>query len=138
MALGIGQENFFENALKKFERRIPPILLKNQLSKEVTVIKGKVDLVKLLPILTHYSKDSGPYITSGVTSAKDPMNGNIGRGLHRMEVRGRRELGISLLNPPLSEIYNHYKNENRRMEVATVIGVDPAILIASVSKMPWG
>lgn len=138
MALGIGQENFFENALKKFERRIPPILLKNQLSKEVTVIKGKVDLVKLLPILTHYSKDSGPYITSGVTSAKDPMNGNIGRGLHRMEVRGRRELGISLLNPPLSEIYNHYKNENRRMEVATVIGVDPAILIASVSKMPLG
>ncbi len=138
MALGIGQENFFENALKKFEKRIPPVLLKNRWSKEVIVTKGKINLIKWLPILTHYSKDSGPYITSGLTSAKDLVNGNIGRGLHRMEVRGRTELGISLLNPPLSEIYSQYKKENRRMEVATVIGVDPAILIASVAKIPLG
>ncbi len=138
MALGIDQENFFENALKMFERRIPPVLVKNHLSKEIIATKGKVDLIRLLPILTHYSKDSGPYITSGLTSAKDPLNGTIGRGLHRMEVRGRRELGISLLNPPLSEIYSHYKKEKRRMEVATVIGVDPAILVASISKIPLG
>lgn len=138
IALGIEQKNFFENALKKFERRIPPVLIKDRWPKEVIAIKEKVDLIKLLPILTHYSKDSGPYITSGVTSAKDPVDGTIGRGLHRMEVRGRRELGISLLNPPLSEIYNHYKKENKRMEVATVIGVDPAILVASVSKIPRG
>ncbi len=138
MALGIGQENFFENALKKFERRIPPVLLKDRWAKETILSKGKVDLIKVLPILTHYSKDSGPYITSGLTSAKDPGDGSIGRGLHRMEVRGRRELGISLLNPPLSEIYSHYKKENRRMEVATVVGVDPAILVASVSKIPRG
>jgi len=55
-----------------------------------------------------------------------------------MEVRAENELGISLLNPPLSEIYAQYKKEGKRMEVATVIGVDPAILIASVSKIPRG
>jgi 2,5-furandicarboxylate decarboxylase 1 len=55
-----------------------------------------------------------------------------------MEVRGKNELGISLINPPLSEIYAQYKKENRGMEVATVIGVDPAILIASISKIPRG
>jgi len=138
MALGVERENFFENALSKLEKRIPPILVKDQFPKEVIAQKGKVDLLKLLPILTHYANDSGPYITSGITSARDPKDGTIGRGLHRMEVRGKNELGISLINPPLSEIYGQYKKENRRMEVATVIGVDPAILIASISKIPRG
>jgi 2,5-furandicarboxylate decarboxylase 1 len=138
MALGVDQQNFFENALLKLEKRIPPVLAKDQSPREMITGKGKVDLLKLLPILTHYTKDSGPYITSGITSAKDLKIGTIGRGLHRMEVRGKKELGISLLNPPLSEIYSQYKKEDRKMEVATVIGVDPAILIASISKIPRG
>ena len=138
MALGVNQENFFENALLKLEKRTAPILLKGQSSKEVVTQKGKINLFRLLPILTHYANDSSPYITSGITSARDPKDETIGRGLHRMEVRGQNELGISLNNPPLSEIYAQYKKENRKMEVATVIGVDPSILIASISKVPRG
>ena len=138
MALGVDQENFFDSAISKLEKRIPPILVKDRSPRVVIQKKEKVDLLKLLPILTHYAKDSGPYITSGITSARDPQSGTIGRGLHRMEVRGKNELGISLINPPLSEIYTQYKKENKRMEVATVIGVDPAILIASISKIPPG
>ena len=138
MALGVDQENFFENALSKLQERIPPVLVKEPSPKEVMVQKGENDLLKLLPILIHYRKDSGPYITSGITSSRDPKDGTIGRGLHRMEVRGKNELGISLINPPLSEIYAQHKKENRRMKVATVIGVDPAILIASISKIPRG
>ncbi len=138
MALGLGQENFFEKTLSKLEKRIPPALVKNRSPREVITQKGKNDLLKLLPILTHYAGDSGPYITSGITSARDPKDGTIGRGLHRMEMRGKNELGISLINPPLSEIYAQYKKENRRMEVATAIGLDPAILIAAVSKVPRG
>ena len=137
MALGVDQENFFENVLSKLEKKISPILLDEPPSREI-VVKGKIDLLKLLPILTYYANDSGPYITSGITSVRDPRDGTIGRGLHRMEVRGKNGLGISLLNPPLSEIYAHYKEENRKMEVATVIGVDPVILIAAVSKVPRG
>jgi len=138
MALGVDQENFFENALSKLKKRIPPVLVKDRIPKEVILQKEKIDLLKLLPILTHYAGDSGPYITSGITSARDPKDGTIGRGLHRMEVRGKNKLGISLINPPLSEIYTQYKKENRKMEIATVIGVDPAILIALISKVPRG
>ena len=138
MALGVNQENFFENSLTRLDKRIPPVLVKDRTPREVILQKAKIDLLEFLPILTHYANDSGPYITSGITSARDPKDGTIGRGLHRMEVRGKNELGISLINPPLSEIYGQYKKENRRMEVATVIGVDPAILIASISKIPRG
>jgi 2,5-furandicarboxylate decarboxylase 1 len=138
MALGVNQDNLFEGVLSKLEKRISPVLLKGSSSKEVITKKGEIDLLQLLPILTYYANDSGPYITSGITSARDPKDGTIGRGLHRMEIRGKNELGISLNNPPLSEIYAQYKKENRKMEVATVIGVDPSILIASISKIPRG
>jgi 2,5-furandicarboxylate decarboxylase 1 len=138
IALGVDQEDLVEAPLQKLEKKVSPILISNRSQRMVITKKEKIDLLKLLPILTHYSKDSGPYITSGITSARDLKNRTIGRGLHRMEVRGKDELGISLLNPPLSEIYAQYKKENKKMEVATVIGVDPAILIATVFKIPRG
>jgi 2,5-furandicarboxylate decarboxylase 1 len=138
IALGVDQEHLLEDALPKLENRLLPILVSDRSQKVVITKKEKIDLLKLLPILTHYSKDSGPYITSGITSARDLKDGTIGRGLHRMEVRGKNELGISLLNPPLSEIYAHCKKERKKMEVATVIGVDPALLIAAVFKIPRG
>ena len=138
MALGVDPEGMVESAIPKLERRLSPVLVSDSSPKVVITRKEKIDLLKLLPILTHYSKDSGPYVTSGITSARDPKDGIIGRGLHRMEVRGKNMMGISLLNPPLSEIYALYKEGNKRMEVATVIGVDPAILIAAVFKIPRG
>ena len=136
LALGIDEEELLRGLLPNLEKRIPPVFLKGQLERVVIKPEKQVDLQKLLPILTYYVKDSGPYITSGITSARDPRNGGIGRGLHRMEVRAEAELGISLLNPPLADIYAYHRKEGTRMEVATAIGVDPAVLIATVLKMP--
>ncbi len=138
LALGIDPEKLFEEFPKRMEKRLPPVLTRDASPKEV-VKKGRgLDLIKFLPILTHYARDSGPYITSGFSSARDPETGVIGRGLHRMELRGKDRLGISLLNPPLSEIYGKYKRKQRRMEIATVIGMDPLIFIASILKAPTG
>lgn len=137
MALGLDEERLLDEALRNSEKRLPPIPISDPIQR-VVITKKKIDLLKLLPILTHYSKDSGPYITAGITSAKDPRNGSFGRGLHRMEVRGKDQLGISLLNPPLFDIYAQYKKENRKMEVATVIGTDPVILVAAILKVPEG
>ncbi|MCJ7705461.1 MAG: UbiD family decarboxylase [Desulfobacterales bacterium] len=136
LALGIDPEKLFEEFPKRMEKRLSPILIRD--SSPRTVFKKGIDLAKLLPVLTHYAGDSGPYITSGFSSARDPETGVIGRGLHRMEVRGKDRLGISLLNPPLSEIYGKYKRKRRRMEIATVIGMDPLIFIASILKAPTG
>ncbi|MDO9350747.1 MAG: UbiD family decarboxylase, partial [Deltaproteobacteria bacterium] len=136
LALGIDPEKLFEEFPKRMEKRLSPILIRD--SSPRTVFKKGIDMAILLPVLTHYAGDSGPYITSGFSSARDPETGVIGRGLHRMEVRGKDRLGISLLNPPLSEIYGKYKRKRRRMEIATVIGMDPLIFIASILKAPTG
>jgi len=140
LALGLGLEEhrLLEDVIPKLENRIPPVLISENPSEVVHVPKGKIDLLKVLPALTHYSKDSGPYITSGISSARDPKTGVTGRGLHRMEVRGKNTLGISLLNPPLADIYAMHRKDGKKMEIATVIGVPPAVFVASIFKVPAG
>jgi 2,5-furandicarboxylate decarboxylase 1 len=138
LALGTDEDRILDDVIPRFERRVPPVLISERLPDQVVISREKVDLPGLLPVLTHYSKDSGPYITSGITSAKDPETGTTGRGLHRMEVRGKDLLGISLLNPPLADIYARHRKEMKKMEIATVIGVPPAVFIASIFKVPPG
>jgi len=53
-------------------------------------------------------------------------------------VRGKNTLGISLLNPPLADVYAQHKRERKKMEIATVIGAPPAVFIASIFKVPRG
>jgi len=136
LALGIDPEKLFDQFPKRMEKKLDPVLIRDDSPKEV--FKKGLDLTKLLPVLTHYAGDSGPYITSGFSSARDPETGGIGRGLHRMEMRGKNRLGISLLNPPLAEIYGKYKRMRQRMEIATVIGMAPLIFLASILKAPAG
>jgi len=138
LALGIGEDRLLEDVIPRLEKRVPPVSISEDHTQMVNVPRGKVDLLKVLPALTHYSKDSGPYITSGISSARDPKTGVTGRGLHRMEVRGKNILGISLLNPPLADIYAQHRREGKKMEIATVIGVPPAVFIASIFKVPAG
>ena len=138
LALGIEEDRLLEDVIPRLEKRVPPVSISEDLTQMVNVPRGKVDLLKVLPALTHYSKDSGPYITSGISSARDPKTGVTGRGLHRMEVRGKNILGISLLNPPLADIYAQHRREGKKMEIATVIGVPPAVFIASIFKVPPG
>ncbi|OPY65840.1 MAG: 3-octaprenyl-4-hydroxybenzoate carboxy-lyase [Syntrophorhabdus sp. PtaU1.Bin050] len=96
------------------------------------------DLMDFLPILRHYEKDSAPFITSAIISATDPDTGAVGRGIHRMEYRGRNRLGIALLNPPLATIYQKHLERGTRMPVSITIGVDPGILIPMALKVPPG
>lgn len=138
LALGIDEGDVIEHLQPRLEKRITPFLITEE-NERVTFSLNKDNAIcEFLPILTHYTDDSGPFITSAVTSAKHPDSDVIGRGLHRIEIRGNTTVGISLVNPPLSDIYQRHKAEGTRMEVAVAIGVDPAILIGTVLKAQKG
>jgi UbiD family decarboxylase len=60
------------------------------------VIEGDdVDLTKL-PIPLQFTVDGAPYITAGQISARDPVSGVDTTGFHRLMLRGRNRLGVSL------------------------------------------
>lgn len=124
-----------EGHLPNQDKRIKPILLKDQEDREIIPVEGAFDILDHIPVLTHYAKDSAPFITCGMASVRDPVSGGMRRGLHRLEVRNGSELGISLVNPPLSNIYAFHRKTGTPMEIAVSVGVDPVILLASVLKM---
>jgi len=104
---------------------------------EYTCYEGDgLDLLEILPILHHYEEDSGPFITSAITSALDPETGVVARGVHRMEYRGKNRVGIALLNPPLAQLFQRFEKEGKCMPVSIAIGVDPLVFLSIALRLP--
>ena len=62
---------------------------------EVVLEGDEVDLTKL-PIPLHFSVDAAPYITAGQITARDPVTGVDTTGFHRLMLKGKNRLGVSL------------------------------------------
>ncbi|MDI6726359.1 MAG: UbiD family decarboxylase [Smithellaceae bacterium] len=131
-----GRENPYDYFLQGIQRSAGKILLSERNLKTTTM--ADKDLTDFLPILTHYEKDSAPFITTGIVSSPDPDTGVVGRGIHRLEYRGGNRLGLALLNPPLTTIHDKYRARGEAMPVAITIGVDPVVFLAMALKAPPG
>ena len=90
------------------------------------------DLPGTLPVLTHHADDAYPYLTSAVAIGRDPDGGPRGVGIHRVAVKGPREIGIFLNNPPLGAFAARARERGEPLEVALVLGASPAVTLASV------
>jgi 2,5-furandicarboxylate decarboxylase 1 len=97
-----------------------------------------IDLLKLMPIPTHNEYDSGPYISAGLTIARDPETGVQNVAIHRCQISGPDRIGILLLPRHTDHFYRKAEAAGHGLEVALVVGVDPATLLASQAIVPVG
>jgi 2,5-furandicarboxylate decarboxylase 1 len=132
-ALGTTEHKLAETYLQRTRKGIAAVSTRQAPVKEVVHL-APVDLLSLLPILTHYEKDGAPFITTGVVLCRDPKTEQRGMGIHRMMAKGGNRLGIFLANPPLSQFHAHAEARGQPLDIAIALGVDPAILLASVVK----
>ena len=95
----------------------------------------EVDLDKI-PILTHYKRDGGKYITAGVVFARDPVSGIQNASIHRMMVLDNKRLVIRIVPRNLYTYFQNAQKEGKDLEIAIAIGMDPAILLASTTSIP--
>ncbi len=89
-----------------------------------------------LPILTHYKRDGGAYITAGVVFARDPKTGIQNASIHRMMVLDNKRLVIRIVPRNLYTYFQNAKELGEDLEIAIAIGMDPAILLASTTSIP--
>lgn len=94
-----------------------------------------VDLNKI-PILTHYKRDGGAYITAGVVFARDPETGIQNASIHRMMVLDNKRLVIRIVPRNLYTYFQRAQKLGQDLEIAIAIGMDPAILLASTTSIP--
>ena len=94
-----------------------------------------IDLDKI-PILKHYKRDGGAYITSGVVFARDPVTGIQNASIHRMMVLDNKRLVIRIVPRNLYTYFQNAQKAGKDLDIAIAIGMDPAILLASTTSIP--
>lgn len=131
IAFGVGEEEVEEAYLKRAEDRLKPMLVEKGAVQDV-IIDRDIDILRHMPVLTYHEKDAGPYISSAVTIARDPVTGMRGMGVHRIQIKGEDTLGIFLANPPLSDFLAKSEAMGKPLEIAVVTGVDPLCFCAAI------
>ncbi|MBV1768117.1 MAG: UbiD family decarboxylase, partial [Methanobacterium sp.] len=95
---------------------------------------SKADLSKL-PILTHYKRDGGPYITAGVIVARNSENGTRNASIHRMLVLDNTNLTVRIVPRHLYTYYQQAEEQGEDLEIAIAIGMNPATLLATTTSI---
>jgi 2,5-furandicarboxylate decarboxylase 1 len=137
LAFGLqSEEKLLETYRKRRAHKIEPRRVRSGPVKQVVIKESrKVDL-NTLAIPTYHEGDGGPYITCGVVTAKDPASGLRSMGLHRLQIKGKRRMGIHLSNPPIARFAAEAEKNGKPLDVAISLGIHPIILLASIVSSP--
>jgi 2,5-furandicarboxylate decarboxylase 1 len=97
------------------------------------VLEGdQVDLTRL-PIPYQFTVDAAPYITAGQITARDPETGVDTTGFHRLMLKGKNRLGISLHSRRrMYEFHRRAEAKGQSLPAAIVIGVHPLHYMGSM------
>lgn len=98
-------------------------------------VQEEVDLRKL-PILKHFEKDGGPYVTSSIFVAEDG-EGNRNLSFHRLQLINRRRFAIRLVPRDLYQMFMSAEEIGEPLDVAAVLGNHPAITLAAATSLPY-
>jgi 4-hydroxy-3-polyprenylbenzoate decarboxylase len=113
---------------------IPPKLVKEGSAQEV--IHREPDL-NILPVLTCWPGDAGPFITLPMVFSKDPVKGTRNVGLYRMQVFDARTTGMHWhLHKVGARHFQRQKERAGRLDLAVCLGGDPAMIYAATAPLP--
>lgn len=99
---------------------------------EVTLEGAQVDLTRL-PVPFHFEIDAAPYITAGQIIARDPETGVDTTGFHRLMVKGKNKLGVSLHSRRrMWEFHRRAAARGQSLPVAVTLGIHPLHYMGSM------
>jgi 4-hydroxy-3-polyprenylbenzoate decarboxylase len=113
---------------------IPPKIVKEAACQEVV---QRVPDLSILPVLTCWPGDAGPFITLPMVFSKDPVKGTRNVGLYRMQVFDPQTTGMHWhLHKVGARHYQRQKEASGRLELAVCLGGDPAMIYAATAPLP--
>jgi UbiD family decarboxylase len=119
--LGVDAANLPTAFRERCQKYIPCERVADAAWNEIVLEGDAVDLLKL-PVPLQFSVDGAPYITAGQISARDPVTGVDTTGFHRLMVKGRNRMGVSLHSR--RRMYEcHRRSEERGQSLPAVITI---------------
>jgi 2,5-furandicarboxylate decarboxylase 1 len=117
---------------------IEPKIVGDGPCQEVVMKGDQVDLTKI-PLATHSERDPGPFVTSAVEIAKHPDTGTRLLGIHRLQLRGKDELAFwGPAEKRIGRAFLRSQDLGKPLDVAVVLGNEPAVDLASQAKVEHG
>jgi 2,5-furandicarboxylate decarboxylase 1 len=139
--LGVSQGEVTETLAARLDTPIEPELIRDgeaAPAQEVVHVGDDVDLAAL-PLVTHHERDAAPYVSLGVTVARDPDTGRRNMGVYRYMQHGPRSFVPSLTSiANISDLFKKAEERNVPLEVAILPGVHPLIALAASYSAPTG
>ena len=110
---------------ERCQRYIPCEVVNAAPWQDIVLEGDEVDLTKL-PIPLHFSVDAAPYITAGQIVARDPVTGVDTTGFHRLMLRGKNRLGVSLHSRRrMYEFHRRAAERGQNLPAAITLGIHP-------------
>jgi UbiD family decarboxylase len=129
-AIGTTPAEYIDYVTKAIENPIDPVVVEGVKRVETTLDK--------IPILRHFEKDAGRYISSGIVIANDEEHGrNV--SIHRMLKLDDSTFTLRIVERRhLDHYVQRAKERGEPLDVAIAIGFHPAVLFASAYVVPEG
>ena len=103
---------------------------------EVVLSGDRVDL-GLLPVLTCWPGDGGPFITLPVVITQHPETGRRNVGMYRLQVYDGQTTGMHWhAHKGGAQHYRVAEARGERLPAAVAIGPDPAVIFAATAPLP--
>ena len=136
LAFTVKEEDLHAEYSRRVKSLLPEKLVKDSPAR-FRVLKGNEIDVLQFPVLTHFRDDPAPYITAGLIVSADPDTGVTSMGYHRLMIKGRNRLGVSLHSRKrLWDYQRRAEEKGKNLPVACLLGVHPLISLASIGVVP--
>ena len=102
------------------------------------VIEPSPDLLSM-PVLKCWPGDAGRFLTLPLVVSRDPHGGPHNAGVYRMQVYDARTTGMHIQIQRGGGFHYHEAEKlGKPLEMAAVLGGDPALILAAVMPLPEG
>ncbi len=136
LAIGAIDENSIHtHIIQSIAKASPP----RKVSSDAPFYENSSTDLKDLPVITHFEKDAGAFITSSIVFAKDQEKDNQNSSTHRLLLLDKKHMAIRMVEGRhLHKCYSFAKEHGEDLKVAIVVGVHPAVSIAAAYQAAYG
>ncbi len=112
---------------------------KPKIVSDVKFMENRSKDLSILPIVTHFEKEPGPFITSSIIYTRNQETRTQNSSFHRLMPLDKTHFSVRMVEGRhLHRTFMHAKEHGEDLKVAITIGVHPAISIAGAYQAEWG
>lgn len=134
LAVGVKEDEIHTKIITAIKKAKKPTVISSG-----KFMENKSKNLLSMPIVTHFEKESGPFITSSIAYAINPETGKQNSSFHRLMPIDKTHFSIRMVEDRhLHRCFMDAKNHGEDLKIAITVGVHPAISIAGAYQAEWG